>query len=115
MTIDPVSRDDLDGPVAAPDHHRILFEDDHVRVIETVIRAGDTAPLHTHLVPHLVHFTSGSQFVRRDASGAVLLDTRSLGPATTIPEYSWNDGLGPHTLENVGPDDIVATSIERKA
>ena len=114
MTSEARPSAELDGPVAAPAHHRVLFENEHVRVIETVIRAGDTAPLHTHLVPHLVHFTSGSQFVRRDASGAVLLDTREQGTDYAIPVYSWNDGLGPHTLENVGPDDIVATSIERK-
>ena len=105
---------DLDGPIAAPDHHRVVFENDRVRVVETVIRAGDTAPLHTHLVPHLLNFTSGSQFVRRGADGAVMVDTRLQGPDFAIPAYSWNDGTGPHTLENVGPDDILATAIELK-
>ena len=114
MSGDEPPLEELDGPVAAPSHHRVVFEDAHVRVIETIIRAGDTAPVHTHLVPHLLIFRSGSQFVRRDPSGAVLLDTRQHGPDFTIPLYSWNDGLPAHSLENIGPDDIVTTSIERK-
>lgn len=28
---------DLDGVVAAPEHHRILFENDRIRVVETSI------------------------------------------------------------------------------
>ena len=104
----------LDGPIAAPGHHRVAFENDRVRVVDTVIRAGDTAPLHTHLVPHVLIVTSGSQFVRRDATGAVLVDTREQGPDFRMPAVAWNDGIGPHTLENVGPDDIVTTAIELK-
>ena len=73
------------GPVAAPDHHRVVFENERVRVVDTVIRAGDTAPLHTHLVPHLLIVTSGGQFIRRDVTGAVLVDTRDRGPDFTIP------------------------------
>ena len=105
---------ELDGPVAAPDHHRVVFENERVRVVETVIRAGETAPLHTHLIPHLLIVSSGSQLVRRDVAGVVLVDTRDGDPASTIRPYAWNDGIGPHTLENVGADDIVATAVELK-
>ena len=45
--------DELDGVVAAPDHHRVIFENDAVRVLEVTIRVGDTTPLHTHLRPTL--------------------------------------------------------------
>jgi len=32
---------ELDGPIAAPDQHRVIFENDRVRVLETTIRAGE--------------------------------------------------------------------------
>ena len=115
MTDDGHAPTDLDGPIAAPDHHRVVFENERVRVVDTLIRAGDTAPVHTHLAPHLLIVRSGSRFVRRDPSGKVLLDTRDDGPDPVMPPYAWNDGIGPHTLENLGPDDIVATAIELKA
>jgi hypothetical protein len=39
---------ELDGPIAAPDQHNVLFENDRVRVLETTIRVGEVTPLHTH-------------------------------------------------------------------
>jgi|RifCSP13_1_1023834.scaffolds.fasta_scaffold183344_2 hypothetical protein len=33
---------DLDGVVAAPEHHRVLFENDRVRVVETFSSAAAT-------------------------------------------------------------------------
>ena len=105
---------DLDGPMAAPDHHRVVFENERVRVFETVIRAGDRTPLHTHLTPHVVIISTGSQFVRRDQTGAITFDTRAADPAFVMPVYSWSEGLSAHTLENTGTDDLTATSIEIK-
>jgi hypothetical protein len=115
MSADGTGGRDLDGPRAAPDHHVVVFENDHVRVLETVIRAGDTAPLHTHLSPHLMIIISGSHFVRRDESGTPLLDTRAADPPFVMPRYLWSDGTPAHTLENVGPDDLILQSIELKA
>ena len=37
--------DGLDGPVADPDHHHVLFENDEVRVVETRIPAGVRSPV----------------------------------------------------------------------
>lgn len=104
---------DLDGPVAAPDHHRILFENEVVRVLETTIRAGDTTPLHTHLTPTLLYVVSGSHFVRRDADGAVLVDTRA-DAGFVMPRVQFAPGAPRHTLHNPGPDDLVVIGVELK-
>lgn len=104
--------DDLDGPIAAPDHHRVDFENDHVRVVRTTIRAGETAPLHTHLRPHLTVVLGGSHLIRRDASGAIMLDTRATDPPSPLPPYLWSDGTPAHTLENTGDDDIELVAVE---
>ena len=111
---DRESARDLDGPVAAPDHHHVVFENDRVRVIETVIRAGDTAPLHTHLAPHVMIVRGGSHFMRRNAAGGVMLDTRAADPPFVLPRYLWSYGTPLHTLENTGTDDIDVIAIELK-
>ena len=105
---------ELDGPIAAPANHRVVFENDRVRVLETVIPAGERTPIHTHLVPHVIVVRSGTDFIRRDAGGNVLVDTRTL-PAFGGPDgVLWSDGLGPHSIENVGPDAVVVHAIEIK-
>ena len=35
--VDAEPREDLDGPIAAPDHHHLVFENEHVRVLETIM------------------------------------------------------------------------------
>jgi len=104
----------LDGPIAAPDHHRVVFENEHVRVIETVIAPGETAPLHTHATPHLTILTSGDAYVRRASTGEVLLEVRDGDAAPDAPRIAWSDGLPAHTLENIGRRSVRATTIEVK-
>ena len=105
---------DLDGPLAAPDQHRVIFENDRVRVLETTIRAGEITPLHTYRSPTLMYVVSGSQFVRRDETGATLFDTRTAEPPFTMPPAMWSDFTPAHTLENIGTDDLVVIGVELK-
>ena len=107
--------DELDALVAAPNHHRLLLENERVRVVATRIAAGETTAVHTHRWPAVSHLMSWSDFVRRDADGHVLLDTRGRPPPADLPRISWLDALPPHTLENVGAGELHVVSIELKA
>ena len=42
--------DSLDALTAAPESHRLLFENDEVRVLEARIAPGETTGLHASLV-----------------------------------------------------------------
>lgn len=49
---DPSSWDPaLDAVVAAPKHHRVLFENERLRVLEVTIEAQDEEPVHHHRWP----------------------------------------------------------------
>ena len=104
----------MDGPLAAPDHHRVIFENDRVRVLEVVIRAGDTAPLHTHGAPTVSYVLSGSSFIRRNEHGTVVVDTLKLDPPFVMPPVVWSDFIGAHTLQNPGPEDLRLIAVELK-
>jgi hypothetical protein len=104
----------LDALEAAPAHHALLLENDHVRVLDTRIPPGDTVPLHTHRWPSVLYVISHAPFVRRDAEGRVLVDTRGGGPAASGPPALWSAPLPPHTLENVGDREIRVISVEVK-
>jgi hypothetical protein len=106
-----MATDELDGVIAAPDHHRVLFENDVVRVLETTIRPGDRTPVHNHLAPTASYIVSGSHLLRRDPDGNVLLDTRS-DPDFVLPRVMFSPGLAAHSLENPGPDDLVVIGVE---
>jgi predicted metal-dependent enzyme (double-stranded beta helix superfamily) len=105
--------EDLDGLVAAPSIHRLLFENDTVRVIETTIAPGEVTPLHTHLAPTVTYVISGSHFIRRDEHGTVLVDTRAT-PGFVLPKVLYQASLDRHTLENTGDDPFLAIGVELK-
>jgi hypothetical protein len=69
----------LDALVTAPDHHRLLFENEHVRVLEVRILPGQTAPLHTDRWPGIGQLKSASDFLRRDEAGKLTFDSRVEG------------------------------------
>lgn len=105
--------EELDALKAAPQHHVLLFENERVRVLETRVPHGHTVPLHTHKWPGLQYILSWSDFVRRDHEEKVVADSRALkwmARGTAV----WSEALPPHTLENVGDDDIHVISVELK-
>lgn len=105
--------DSLDALVAAPLQHRLILENAQVRVLDTRIAPGERTPVHTHRWPAVHYVVSWSEFVRRDAAGAVLLDTRTAG-SRTVPQALWGEPLAPHSLENVGalPLHIISTEVK---
>ena len=109
----PVSLDALE---AAPGSHRLVFENDAVRVLETRIAPGETTEVHTHRWPGILFVLSFGHFVRRDADAAILVNTRKGGhplpqPGTAI----WSHASPPHTLENVNALDIHVVGVELKS
>jgi hypothetical protein len=68
--------DSLDALTAAPKHHKLVLDNDRVRVLDTRIPPGDLVPVHTHRWPAVYYTISGGDFVHYDAEGNVLLDTR---------------------------------------
>jgi hypothetical protein len=105
--------DDLDAMIAAPQYHSVMLENDSVRVLDTMVPPGHNVPLHTHRWPAVHYILSRSDFIRRDAAGEVLLDsrTRQLLP---LGSAHWSGPLAPHTLENIGESNLQVISIELK-
>ncbi len=46
----------LDAVTAAPAHHKVVFENDQMRVLEVTLEPGDEEPLHHHRWPSVFVF-----------------------------------------------------------
>ena len=56
-TSDPRTWDPaLDAVTAAPRHHKVLFENDRLRVLEVTLESNDEEPLHHHRWPSVFVF-----------------------------------------------------------
>ena len=105
---------ELDAVIAAPKHHKLLFENERVRVLEVRIPPGELVPVHTHRWPALIYVAKQSDFLRRDHHGNLLFDSRSMGPPPDKPLAQWTPPLPPHTVENIGSHEILLISTELK-
>jgi quercetin dioxygenase-like cupin family protein len=104
----------LDAMSAAPDHHSILMENEQVRVLDTRLGPGERTPLHTHEWAGALYVLSWSDFVRRDACGAILADSRTMATAPKPGDALWLPPLPPHQVENVGDRDLHIIAVELK-
>ncbi len=106
--------EELDALVAAPDNHLRLLENDRVRVLQTHVPAGTRTPVHTHRWPSVGYVLQGSDFIRRDGTGDILFDTRSANDAPQASQALWAGPFAPHSLENVGGQELRVIMIELK-
>jgi hypothetical protein len=95
-----------DDPVVTdPDHYRLLFENERVRVLEYRDRPGDSTHPHRH--PDSVMYTLSS-FQRRLSAGGGQVDVN-----IEAGQVRWV-GAQVHTGENIGTTDTHTIFIELK-
>jgi quercetin dioxygenase-like cupin family protein len=101
-----------DAVVAAPESHRVLFENEDVRVLEVTIDAGHREPEHTHRAPSVmiidgparIHYYEGDTLTFSSPADTAAAGTRA----------SWMDPEGPHSVENVDDHTFHAMRVELK-
>lgn len=103
----------LDALAAAPGNHRLLFENEQVRVLDVVVAPKTKEPVHAHCWPSILYVTSGATFVDYDADGKLLFDSRT-APAAPFPVVEWLGPQAPHAVENLGDDPVHLVRVELK-
>ena len=103
----------MDALHAAPASHRVLLDNDRVRVLDVVIEPGAREPEHTHraasvmIVDELarIRYYQGAavQFESQPCSGSLL----AVRVRRTEPE-------GPHSVENIDQHRYHAIRVELK-
>jgi hypothetical protein len=112
--MEQINLDNLDALIAAPEHHKLLFENEFVRVLDANIPAGEITNVHTHKYAASLYFISWSDFIRYDADGNVLLDSRTIEKTPLPGTALWSGPLPVHALKNIGDTDLHVISMEIK-
>jgi len=102
----------MDAVVAAPGSHRVLFENDDVRVLEVTIAAGHREPEHTHRDPSVMIVDGPARI--RYYQGDTLTFSSPPDPVPTETRASWMAPEGPHSVENVDDHPYHAVRVELK-
>jgi hypothetical protein len=125
LPADPVfcdpSSNPLDAVRVAPDFHHVLFEDEHVRVLEILIPAASVEPVHIHALPSVITGDTGGgagakfiyiQYEMKDGKFAEV--SRSEVSPTLGYRTVWSAPEGPHAIANIGPVSVSFMRIEMK-
>ena len=106
--------DTLDAVAAAPEHHKVIFENENVRVLDTRIAPGETTPVHTHRWASVVYTLQTGDFVRVSAVDRSVIDTRITPIDVELNTPKHLAPLSPHSVKNVGGTELRAITIEIK-
>lgn len=99
---------DLDATVAAPENHKILLENDEIRVLEVTVAPGARERLHVHRYPALIYLDSSPHLIEHLQDGS----SRDLG--IRQPGARWLPVAQGHAMENVGNVPLHAIRVELK-
>jgi hypothetical protein len=68
------SWDPFDAVRAAPKNHKVLYEDDHVRLLEVTVEPGETENMHRHPYPSVFAFDAAQPKLRNRFSDGHVSD-----------------------------------------
>jgi hypothetical protein len=107
--------DSLDALVAAPKFHRVLFENERVRVLEVTVPPHTREPLHTHRWPSVMYrerYGTGRYY---DATGKLVHEfTKASQKGGINPRARWQEPEAPHAVENTGEEADRFVRVELK-
>ena len=109
--------DSLDAVTAAPKWHKILLENEHVRVVETIIEPGEKEPAHTHGWRGVVIPVRPARIRYYDENDKLIFETRRDFQPPPNPIARWREPEGLHSVENVGdrPHHVIRIELKPSA
>ena len=104
----------MDAVHAAPASHRVLLDNDRVRVLEVVIEASVREPEHTHRAPSVMIVDEPAR-IRYYQGGELRFESSQARPGSPPGmRVRWMEPEGPHSVENTGHRRYHAIRIELK-
>jgi hypothetical protein len=120
MFCDPASYE-YDAVTAAPYSHRVMYEDEHVRVLEIRLPPGASEPVHIHALPSVIFGETGgdggAKFLYteyRMVDGKFVEVASNEASPSAGTRAVWTGPEGPHSITNIGPVGVRFTRVEIK-
>ena len=92
---------DQDAVISGKKNHKILLENDSVRVLEVTVLPGEKEAVHHHQYRSVLYMMEAGDFIDRDGSGNIILDTRKLPKPLKFPLTMWKAPEAPHSVQNL--------------
>ena len=106
--------DSLDATVAAPQNHKVVLENDRVRVLEVTVQPGEREPVHGHKWSSVMYVMEEDLIRDYDSEGKLLYDSRTDKARMTTPYTIWMPPQAPHSVENLSKTPLRLLRVELK-
>jgi hypothetical protein len=90
-----------DAVIAAPKNHKVMLENEKVRVLDVTLVPGEVEAVHSHRWPSVLYILEAGDFIDRDGDGKLILDTRTLPKPLSLAMTMWKEPEAPHAVENL--------------
>ncbi|GGG57169.1 hypothetical protein [Bizionia arctica] len=97
----------LDAVVSVPKNHKILLENERVRVFEVTLAPGEVENLHFHQWPSVLYIQEAGNFIDSDGDGNVIFDSRNLPEPLTLPMTMYKNPEAPHSVVNLSDTETI--------
>ena len=112
----------MDGPIAAPASHQVIFENDNIRIMSVVVKPGQSEPYHNHTRCSVLVFDQPAKVVDKNKDGQVLPEAVVLGALPWagdaapkgVPLVWLQPPEATHSITNTDSHDMHLTRIELK-
>jgi len=112
--------DSLDALIAAPDNHKLVYEDSSLRILSVTVVPGILDPIHTHKGRSIIWVTKTSPILyntydygENNTLKLIKTDTINIKPEE-LNKANWEKPEPPHSVENIGKDTFHLYRIEYK-
>jgi quercetin dioxygenase-like cupin family protein len=106
--------DALDATVAAPQNHKVVLENERVRVLEVTVQPGEREPVHGHKWPSVMYVMAEDLIRDYDSEGKLLYDSRTDKARMKTPYTIWMPPQAPHSVENLSKTPLRLLRVELK-
>lgn len=105
----------LDAVAAAPDNHRIVLENEFVRVLDVTVAPGEREHLHAHCRSSVMYLMQEGVYRDYDAEGRVIEEVTAAPPSSQFPMTLWLAPQAPHSVHNLDsrPTRLLRVELKR--
>jgi hypothetical protein len=105
---------ELDAVKAAPGNHKVVLENDRVRVLDVTVAPGERENLHAHCRSSVMYLMQEGIYRDYDAKGKIAEEVKQAPPASQFPMTLWLEPQAPHAVHNLDARPTRLLRIELK-
>jgi hypothetical protein len=106
--------DNLDAVSAAPKNHKVVLENEYVRVLDVTVLPGEHENLHAHCRRSVMYLMYEGIYKDYGPNGELIGEGTQPGSDADLPMTLWLEPQAPHAVKNLDSQAVRLIRVELK-